>query len=465
MEGVVRTSLRRVGRLFVVAAWLLTLAMQGCSAPPAMTTRDSAEAADLRQQIMMQTQSLHYSQDVATALADMVLGRHRGAAMLLGCKASLGQATPQARARIEKQVAERIACRIRDEMTPDEKVFELADVVVSRRANCVGYAQLFYAVGRSVGLSIEPIGILELQEPGPLPEGARHVCCLVALSDGTAMMVNLTPLFTSAPFVLNETYSTIGCHLGLNDSTNPLHLYRKIQLLGESGLVAHVYNSRGVALASQGQYALALELYAKAVELNPEFAEAWNNRGMALRRCGDLDEALASYDRAIELDASHAEPFINRGSAQAQAGQFTDALRDCNRAVELNPRSAAAHNNLATAYHRQGRFDEAIGQYAIAIELDPNLAEAYYNRGNAYGKLGQYKQAVRDYTRAIQRDPRIKQAYINRALSYAELHQNEAAKRDLLQAIRIDPTPATRDYIARISERVGLDLRVARDDR
>jgi tetratricopeptide (TPR) repeat protein len=462
MEGVVRTFLRHVGRLAPVAAWLLALALQGCSTSLVTTAQGPAEAADLRRQIMMQTQSLRYSQDVATALADTVLGWHSGAApMLLGCKASVEQADPQARPRVERQVAERIACRIRDEITPDREVFDLADVVARRHANCVGYAQLFYVVGRSAGLSIEPIGVLEAQEPGPLLEGARHVCCLVALSDGAAIMVNFAPAFISLPFALDEAYGKSGCYLRLNDPANPPHLYRRIQVLGEKGLVAHLYNSRGVALAAQGRFAAALELYAKAVELNPELAEAWNNRGVALRNGGDLDEALSSYDRAIELDANHAEAFINRGSARARAGQFTEAFRDYDRAAQLNPRSAAVHNNLATAYHRQGRLSEAIRQYTLAIELDPGLAEAYYNRGNAYGKLGEHKQAVRDYTRAIQRNPRMEQAYINRGLSHAELRQYEAAKRDLLQALTISPTPATREYIGRISERVGLDLQVA----
>jgi tetratricopeptide (TPR) repeat protein len=466
MEGVVRTFLRHVGRLSVVAACVVTLALQGCGTSLIAVGESPAQAADLRQQIVMQTQSLHYSQDVAAALADTVLGWDRGAApMLLGCKASLSQADPHARPRTEKQVAERIAGRIRDEITPDKEVFDLADVVARRRANCVGYAQLFYVVGRSAGLAIQPIGVLEAQDPGSLPEGARHVCCLVALNDGTAVMVDFAPAFTSAPFVLDETYAKCGCYHCLNDPANPMRLYRKIQVLEERGLIAHLYNSRGVALASQGRFAAALVLYAKAVELNPEFAEAWNNRGVALRNCGNLDEALSSYDRAIDLDADHAEAFTNRGSARARAGQFTEAFRDYDRAAHLNPRSAAVHNNLATAYHRQGRLNEAIRQYTLAIELDPDLAEAYYNRGTVYGKLGEYKRAVRDYTQAIRCDPRMEQAYINRGLSHVELRQYEAAKRDLLQALKTNPTPATREYIGRISERVGLDLQVALDSR
>jgi tetratricopeptide (TPR) repeat protein len=460
------------GRLAAMGLCLLSLPLHGCSLSPATATRDpacvSAEAAGLRQQVTIHARNLDYSQDVADALAEMVLGWRCGATpVLVGCKAVLDQAnpqSPQAIASAERRVIERIVHRIRSEIAPDKEVFEPGDIVGQRRANCVGYAQLFTIVGLSVGLSIRPAGVLELQEPGPLPEGTRHVCSLVALSDGTAVMVNFAPVFISRPFVLDETYAESGCYLRLNHRGNPLHLYRKIQLLDDNGLLAHLYNSRGVALASRRLFPEALEQYAKAIDLNPRFAEAWNNRGVALRNCGYLDEALSAYDRAIELDGSYPEALNNRALARAKSGWLDDAFRDYNRAAAMNPRSAAVHNNLAVAYHQSGRLREAISQYSLAVELDPNLTEAHYNRANAYGKLGQYRQAIRDYTSAIQRNPRLEQAYINRALSYATLGRYDAARRDLLEAVRIDPAPAIRERVSRISERIGLDLQIAIDE-
>lgn len=448
--------------LSAAGACLLVLALHGCSATSATdSTCVSAEATELRQQVAKRARELDYGPETATALAEMVLGWRRGGTpVLVGCKAVLDRVssqTPQAIARAQMQVVERIAWRMGAEFTPDKEVFEPTEVVERKRANCLGYAQLLYIIGRSVGLAIEPAGVLELQKPGPLPEGSRHLCCLVALSDGTTAMLSFAPGFISTPFVLERTYTRSGCYLWLKDIENPPNIYRKIQCLDGDGLVAHLCNSRGAALAAQGRFRAALEHYAKATELSPQLAEAWNNRGVALRHCGALDEALAAYDRAIELDGSYAEAFNNRALTRAKSGWLTDALHDYDRAVELNPRSASVRNNLAAAYHRLGRLNEAISQYSRAIALNPNLTAAYFNRANAYGKLGEHRLAVRDYTRAIQCNGGLEQAYINRGLSHAALGRYDEAKRDLQQAIKLSPTTVTREQVSSISQRVGLD--------
>ena len=44
---------------------------------------------------------------------------------------------------------------------------------------------------------------------------------------------------------------------------------------------AEAYYNRGIAYGDKGEYDKAIEDYSKAIELNPEYAEAYNNRGNA----------------------------------------------------------------------------------------------------------------------------------------------------------------------------------------
>ncbi len=39
----------------------------------------------------------------------------------------------------------------------------------------------------------------------------------------------------------------------------------------------------------------------KAIELNPDLAEAFNNRGLLNRKLGHIEEAMRDFDKAIEL--------------------------------------------------------------------------------------------------------------------------------------------------------------------
>ena len=61
----------------------------------------------------------------------------------------------------------------------------------------------------------------------------------------------------------------------------------------------------GIAYAKKGDPARAQDLYHRALELKPNFAEAWNNIGELGLRSGQLEEAEA--------------PFLARSSVQPSA--------------------------------------------------------------------------------------------------------------------------------------------------
>ncbi len=51
----------------------------------------------------------------------------------------------------------------------------------------------------------------------------------------------------------------------------------------------------------------ALNSYAQALKLNPDFAEAHYNRGIALAQLQRFEEALGSYARALKIRPPYAE--------------------------------------------------------------------------------------------------------------------------------------------------------------
>jgi tetratricopeptide (TPR) repeat protein len=54
----------------------------------------------------------------------------------------------------------------------------------------------------------------------------------------------------------------------------------------------------------------------KAIQLNPDDAEAYYNRGNVQSGFGLFDEALESYNEAIRLFADYAEAYYNRSCLQ-----------------------------------------------------------------------------------------------------------------------------------------------------
>ena len=73
------------------------------------------------------------------------------------------------------------------------------------------------------------------------------------------------------------------------------------------------------------------------------------NWGNALVRLGRASDALAHYARAIELQPDHADAELNWGVALAVGGNLPDATRHFRRALDINPSLQMAREYLAQA--------------------------------------------------------------------------------------------------------------------
>jgi len=375
---------------------------------------------------------LGYPQQTASEFAGMVIGWKDGGGnsivAALDKKLALarqGQISKSGLAGIEQDIAEQLVDDVRRQIRVDDRYFELADVTRYRKAQCLGYTQVFYILAKSINLSVRPINILELDKKGPLLVGFSHVAAIVELADGRVIMANLVPGgFTSGPFAIADTFERAGNYLQLKDKNNALGIYKRIQILDGEGLAAYIYSNRASVKNSAGQFEQAAADSSRAIQLYPALAEAWNNRGIARRNAGQIEQAISDYTKAVELNPNYAEALNNRGAAYAQSE----------------------------------RFEQAIVDYTRAIELNPAFAQAYSNRGNVYASTGQLTQAIADYDRAIERNPNLAQVYGNRAANYALLGKTEQAKKDLAAATQLSPSLAS--YAKKVSERFNLGFSV-----
>jgi len=337
-----------------------------------------------------------------------------------------GKISSGEKSRIEQRITTKLCSRIRNEIDVNDKVFDLSDIIKSREAQCLGYTQLYYILGKALGLSVRPINAVELEGRRRLGTGEAHISCIVDLSDGRTIMLDLVPEgFVSRPFIFERKFQQTGPQKvcwQLNDDDNALKIFRKIEILDAKGLAACRYNNLGNFYSSSEQLDNARHSYNRAIELNPNFAEAYNNRGVVQQLSGNLEQALSDYSMAIKLRPDNAEALNNRG----------------------------------TAYKKKGQLNKAISDYTRAIELKPDCAQAYNNRANVYAKMHKFEQAIADYNRAIKRDSKLAKAYGNRAVSFAILGKHRGAKKDLLKAVQLNPR--LRSYASTISHRFNLGL-------
>ena len=99
------------------------------------------------------------------------------------------------------------------------------------------------------------------------------------------------------------------------------------------------------------------------------------------------ERSIEACNKAIELNPNGADAYNYRGVAYADLKQHERAIEDFNKTMELNPKNADAYNNRGVAYCFLGHYERAIEDFNKAIELNPNFIMAYRNQELAMSKL------------------------------------------------------------------------------
>lgn len=132
----------------------------------------------------------------------------------------------------------------------------------------------------------------------------------------------------------------------------------------------------------------------RALELDPELAEAHfalANLAHARRNNG---EAIRRAERAIALRPSYSDAYNLLSWIHKQHGRPDAALETANRAVDLNPLGPAFLSNLSLAYLAMGEEDNAAREAMRIRELSPEFTTGAFLEALARYHQGRYQEAA-----------------------------------------------------------------------
>ena len=104
-------------------------------------------------------------------------------------------------------------------------------------------------------------------------------------------------------------------------------------------------------------------------------AEKWFNRAYDEDQKGNRENAIEYYTRAIELNPEYADAYNNRGNAYRNLKEYEKAISDYNRAIELNPEDADAYENLSELYITTGNYKSALETITEALSLSLEIED------------------------------------------------------------------------------------------
>jgi len=164
----------------------------------------------------------------------------------------------------------------------------------------------------------------------------------------------------------------------------------------------------------------------KALELDPELAEANASRGFALSLNRQHEEARGHFETAIRLDPKLYEAHYLYARACFQEGRLEDAVHHYEEAARVRPEDYQALLLMEGPLTALERADE--GKAATRrglevaekhLELNPDDARALYLAATALVKLGEQDQALELGQRAYIIDPTDTGVLYNVACVYA----------------------------------------------
>jgi serine/threonine protein kinase len=130
--------------------------------------------------------------------------------------------------------------------------------------------------------------------------------------------------------------------------------------------------------------------FRRALELNPNLANAHHWYGLFLSWLGRNDEALSHLRRAVELDPLNLQYQCNLGQIMANARQYDAALEQLKKTLEMDPNFSYAHIMLWTIYRDQGKDDLAMEEWRkyATLNNDPDDLAIEQDVAGVYAKSG-----------------------------------------------------------------------------
>jgi adenylate cyclase len=142
----------------------------------------------------------------------------------------------------------------------------------------------------------------------------------------------------------------------------------------------------------------AKAMVAKALELDPDLAEAHATRGLSSFSDCDLKAAEEEFKTAIELKPSYATAHQWYSQLLMAETRWNEALSHVERAVELDPFSQITNLIHTFFYEAKRDYRTGLALAKRASELSPNDASLRMELAWFYGKLKMVREARREAT-------------------------------------------------------------------
>ncbi len=187
---------------------------------------------------------------------------------------------------------------------------------------------------------------------------------------------------------------------------------------------AYRANNLGVALLEQFKHKEGAEEFRRALNLDPQLAQARVNLAIALYNSIEHEAALREATIANEMLPDAPQPFYILGLIARAQNRIDDALKAFKRVLEIDSRDVGANVNVGQIYSQGRQYPEALAAFRLALAAEPYNTTAAYNLATTSLRAGEREEGQR----LLQRFQELRQSGAGTAIGQNYLEQGRYAE-------------------------------------
>ncbi|MBM3285247.1 MAG: tetratricopeptide repeat protein, partial [Candidatus Aminicenantes bacterium] len=305
-------------------------------------------------------------------------------------------------------------------------------------------------VGEELGVEFIVSGTIRWQKAADAPGRVRVTPTLIRAGDATQIWANvydesIAEIFQVQSDISKKLVDALGIALAGPEE-------RSLEARPTENMEAYDHYLRGLNLYKWGMDTergnrLAIEMFEKAVSLDPVFLQAYSMlaRMHSVSYWYHYDHSI---ERVIKAKVAADKAYkINPESPEAHTAlayyyfhcklDYERALKHYMLALRIQPNNTDALAGIGYVKRRQGKFEETVEYLKSASELDPRSNFIVFNLAQTYALLRNYKEAEKQYDRALFFNNEYERAYLWKARLFIDQGELKKARQVLEDAFRI----------------------------
>ena len=197
----------------------------------------------------------------------------------------------------------------------------------------------------------------------------------------------------------------------------------------------------------KGNYKKAIENYISASNLKPKNPAYLTQLAEAYYQIDEYEKAIENWKKVQNIDPGYEINYINKAIAEwiKDDADYEQAIIDCDIYISRNSKnekSSVVYSLRGDCKYWLEQYDDAIEDFNKALELEGDNVTDLKNRAKTYYQMKEYEKALDDFNKVLEIDPEYEIDYFEKAYSEYKMKQHKEAIDDYTKYLSDYPESA-----------------------